>query len=46
MNQQSWNIEYVNFFNFLGLIIDLHLTWENHTIHMSNRCLIYPAYVI
>ena len=34
------------FLQLLGLIIDLHLTWENHTIHMSNRCLIYPAYVI
>ena len=31
------NIEYVNFFNFLGLTIDLHLTWENHTINMSTK---------
>ena len=33
------NIEYVNFFNFLGLTIDSHLTWENHTINVSNKCL-------
>ena len=33
------NIEYVNFFNFLGLTIDSRLTWENHTINMSNKCL-------
>ena len=33
------NIEYVNFFNFLGLTIGSHLTWENHTINVSNRCL-------
>ena len=33
------NIEYVNFFNFLGFTIDSHLTWENHTINMSNKCL-------
>ena len=25
----------------LGLIIDLHLTWENHTTNMSNKCLTY-----
>ena len=31
------NIEYVN---FLGLTIDSHLTWENHTINVSNKCLI------
>ena len=34
------NIEYVNFFNFLSLTIDSRLTWENHTINMSNKCLI------
>ena len=33
-------IECVNFFNFLGLTIALRLTWENHTINMSNKCLI------
>ena len=34
------NIEYVNFFNFLGFTIDSRLTWENHTINMSNyKCL-------
>ena len=33
------NMEYVNFFNFLGLTIDSRLTWENHTINMSNKCL-------
>ena len=33
------NIEYVNVFNFLGLNIDSHSTWENHTINMSNKCL-------
>ncbi len=33
------NIEYVNFFNFLGLTIDSHSTWENHTVNMSNKCL-------
>ena len=33
------NIEYVNFLNFLGLTIDSHLTWENHTINVSNKCL-------
>ena len=33
------NIEYVNFFNFVGLTIDSHLTWENHTINVSNKCL-------
>ena len=33
------NIEYVNFFNFLGLTIDSNLTWENRTINMSNKCL-------
>ena len=33
------NIEYVNFFNFLGLTIDYRLIWENHTINMSNKCL-------
>ena len=33
------NIEYVNFFHFLGLTIDSRLTWENHTINMSNKCL-------
>ena len=33
------NIEYVNYFNFLGLTIDSHLTWENHTINVSNKCL-------
>ena len=25
----------------LGLIIDLHLTWENNTTNMSNKCLTY-----
>ena len=34
------NIEFVNFFNFLGLTIDSRLTWENHTINISNKCLI------
>ena len=34
------NIEYVNFFHFLGLTIDSRLTWENHTRNMSNKCLI------
>ena len=33
------NVEYVNVFNFLGLTIDSRLTWENHTINMSNKCL-------
>ena len=33
------NIEYVNFFNFLGLTVDSRLTWENHTINISNKCL-------
>ena len=33
------NIEYVNFFSVLGLTIDSRLTWENHTINMSNKCL-------
>ena len=33
------NIEYVNVFNFLGMTIDSRLTWENHTINMSNKCL-------
>ena len=33
------NIEYVNFFNFLGLTIDSHLTLINHTITVSNKCL-------
>ena len=33
------NKEYINFFNFLGLTIDSCLTWENHTINMSNKFL-------
>ena len=33
------NIEYVKFFNFLGLTIYSQLTWDNHTINMSNKCL-------
>ena len=33
------NIVYVNFFNVLGFTIDSRLTWENHTINMSNKCL-------
>ena len=33
------NIEYVIFCQLLGLTIDSHLTWENHTINMSNKCL-------
>ena len=33
------NIEYVHFFNFLGLTIDSHLAWENHNINVSNKCL-------
>ena len=32
------NIEYVNVFNFLGLTIDSHLTWEKHTMNVSNKC--------
>ena len=38
------NIEYVNFFNFLGLTIDSRLTWENHTINMSNKILMLKNY--
>ena len=37
LKMDNINIEYVNFFNFLVLTIDWHLTWENHTINMSNK---------
>ena len=33
------NTEYVNFFNFLGLTVDSRLTWENHTMNISNKFL-------
>ena len=37
LKMDNINIEYVNFFNFLVLTMDSHLTWENHTINMSNK---------
>ena len=32
-------IDYVDYFIFLGLNIDYRMTWKNHTINISNKCL-------
>ena len=32
-------IDYVDYFNLLGLTIDYRMTWKNHTINISNKCL-------
>ena len=32
-------IDRVDYFNFLGLTIDSHMTWKKHTDNISNKCL-------
>jgi hypothetical protein len=31
------SIEFVDEFNFLGFIIDKHLSWKNHIYHISKK---------
>ena len=37
-NNRWCNIERVQHFNFLGLILDTHLNWNKHIEKIANKC--------
>ena len=38
LNIDNTNIEKVDEFNFLGLILDSNLNWKKHTEKIANKC--------